>query len=72
MKLKLHIAVTNAESNAVITLQHTGIDYPTRSIIHEVEIEIPDPPRGFDVQRITIAKETPDEQAVGQRANAHL
>ncbi len=54
-KVKLHIVVSNAESNIVTTLEHTGISYPTRTIVHEVSVEIPDIPEGFALDRITIS-----------------
>lgn len=54
MKLKLNIVLSNAQSNILITLQHTGVHYPTSSIINKVEIEIPDPPNGFAIDSITI------------------
>jgi hypothetical protein len=54
MKVKLHVVMSNAESNINTTLQHTGVHYPTRTIVHEVEIEIPDPFQGFALDRITI------------------
>ena len=57
MKINLHITMSNAESNILTTLQHTGVAYPTKTILHRVEIEVPDPPRGFDIDRITIAEQ---------------
>ena len=55
MKIGLHVVLSDAESNILITLQHTGVHYPTRTILHKVEIEIPDPPKGYEIDRITIA-----------------
>jgi len=55
MKIGLHVVLSNAESNILIPLQHAGIHYPTRTILHKVEIEIPDPPNGYEIDRITIA-----------------
>jgi len=57
MKIGLHIVLSDAESNILTTLQHTGVHYPTRTILHRLKIEIPDPPRGFAIDRITIANE---------------
>ena len=54
MKIKLNVIVSNADSNIMITLQHTGVYYPTKTIVHEVEIEIPDMPNGFDIDAITL------------------
>lgn len=55
MKIGLHVVLSNAESNIVTTLQHTGVTYPTRTVLHYVEIEVPNPPQGFAIDRITIA-----------------
>ena len=56
MKLKLHVCMSDASDNIEITLRHTGVMYPTSTIIHDVEIEIPDPPKGFALDRITVAQ----------------
>lgn len=57
MKIGLHVVLSDAQSNMMVTLQHTGISCPTRTILHRVEIEVPDPPEGFAIDRITIAAE---------------
>jgi hypothetical protein len=57
MKIGLHIVLSDSESNIITTLHHTGVIYPTRTILHAVDIEIPDPPQGFAIDRITIAAE---------------
>lgn len=57
MKIKLHITLSDAESNMMVTLQHTEITYPTKTIQHIREIEIPDPPARFAIDRITIAED---------------
>jgi len=59
MKIKLHVCLSNAASNIEITLVHTGVTYPTRTIIHEVEVEVPDAPPSFALDRITVAEELP-------------
>lgn len=58
MKLKVHVVVSDAAENINVTLQHTGVHYPTHTIVHEVEIEIPDLPKRFALDRITFAKDT--------------
>lgn len=55
MKIKLNVILSDAQMNMLTTLQHTGINYPTTSIIHTVEIEVPDPPQQFQIDRIDIA-----------------
>lgn len=57
MKVKLNVVVSDAASNIAITLQHTGVTYPTRTKIHAVEIEIPDLQHGFAIDSITIDAE---------------
>ena len=57
MKVKLNVIVSNAANNINITLQHTGVNYPTSTIVHECEIEIPELPAGFSVESITMAGE---------------
>lgn len=57
MKIGLHVVLSDAQSNILVTLQHTGVTYPTRTILHRVEIEVPDPPNGFELDRITVAAE---------------
>ena len=61
MKIKLHVVMSDAENNIGITLQHTMVYYPTHTILHTVEIEVPDPPRTFALDRITIAEDTSHE-----------
>lgn len=55
MKIKLNVILSDAQSNILTTLQHTGISYPTSSIVHQLEIEVPDPPQQFQIDRIDIA-----------------
>jgi len=57
MKIKLHVVLSDAQSNILTTINHTGVHYPTRTILHVVEIDIPDAPDGFAIDRITIAEE---------------
>ena len=57
MKIKLHVVLSDAESNIITTLEHTGVNYPTRTVFHQIEIEIPDPPNGFAIDRVTVAAE---------------
>jgi len=54
MKVTLNIIVTDEYENKLVTLQHTGVDTVTHSIVHEVEVEIPEPPRGFLIQSISL------------------
>lgn len=56
-KIKLNIVISDAANNMNITLAHTGITYPTKTIFHQVEIELPDLPQGFAIDSITIAGE---------------
>ena len=61
MKVKLNIVVSDAAENMEITLKHTGIPYPTKTIFHQVEIELPEFPQGYAIDSITIAREeSPD------------
>ena len=56
-RLKLNIIVSDAASNIETTLQHTGVHYPTTTIVHTVEVDVPDFPKGFAIDTISICHE---------------
>jgi hypothetical protein len=58
MKIKLHVMLSDAQSNILTTINHTGVHYPTRTILHVVEIDVPEPPDGFAIDRITIVEDS--------------
>ena len=66
MKIGLHVELSDAANNIEITLQHTGVVYPTKTIIHRVEIEVPDPPKGFEIDRITISEDSAHAKGGGE------
>jgi hypothetical protein len=61
MRIKLNIVASDAASNMNLTLQHTGIVYPTRTLVFTREVEIPDLPHGYAVDSITLAGEEDEE-----------
>lgn len=53
MKLKVVVRVTDA-ADCFTYYQNTGIACSAKVLNHIVEIEIPDPPGGFAVERIDL------------------
>lgn len=57
MKIKLHVCLST-ELEDHNEYMHTGVMRPARTLFHEIEIEVPDPPKYFALSRITIANES--------------